>query len=156
MANDFGNIRWDYYEDAVESCRPLTAEGRVAKVTGLIAEGRGPSMGVGATCSIQNVEGEEVPAEVVGFNDSRIILMPYGEMRGISPGCKIALVHERPYVPVGDAYLGRVVNGFGEPIDGLGPIASNVHYPLYGQVVNPMDRRPIREMADVGIAAVKP
>jgi flagellum-specific ATP synthase len=111
-------------------------------------------MGVGSTCGIRNGEGEEVLAEVVGFKDRRIILMPYGEMRGIGPGCKIALVHERPRVPVGEDYLGRVVNGLGEPIDGQGPIASNVHYPLYGQVVNPMNRRRIREVADVGIGAV--
>lgn len=154
MLDSVGCIPWDLYANAVDSSLCLTAEGRVVKVTGLIAEGHGPCMGVGSTCSIHNTEGTEVLGEVVGFKDRRIMLMPYGEMRGISPGCKIALVRNRPYVPVGDAYVGRVVNGFGEPIDGHGPIASSVHYPLYGRLVNPMNRRPIREVADVGVGVL--
>ncbi|MBW1739598.1 MAG: FliI/YscN family ATPase [Deltaproteobacteria bacterium] len=147
-------MRWNHYTDAVNACQCLTAEGRVVKVVGLIVEGLGPGKGVGSICVIHNAAGEEVRAEVVGFKNHRIILMPYGEMRGISPGCKITLVDERPYVPVGDAFLGRVVNGLGEPIDGKGAIPSNVRYPLYGNVVNPMERRPIREVADVGIGAI--
>jgi len=154
MLDDIEYVRWNRLREAVNACRCITAEGKVVKVTGLIAEGRGPGMGVGSTCGIRNGEGEEVLAEVVGFRDRRMMLMPYGEMRSISPGCKIALVDERPHVPVGEHYLGRVVNGLGEPIDGRGPIASNVRYPLYGKVVNPMHRRSIREVADVGIGAV--
>ena len=154
MSNDLGNINWSQYIDAVNTCPCLTAEGSVVKVIGLVVEGLGPGMGVGSACTIQSADGEEVLAEVVGFKDRRIVLMPYGEMRGISPGCKITLVNERPYVPVGDAFLGRVVNGLGQPIDGRGPISLKVHYPLYGKVVNPMNRRPIREVADLGVSAI--
>ena len=152
MTND--NVRWNQYVDAVNACHSLTAEGSVAKVIGLVVEGLGPGMSVGSSCAIWNADGGQVPAEVVGFKDRRVVLMPYGEMRGISPGSKITLVNERPYVPVGDAFLGRVVSGLGEPIDGRGPIVTNVHYPLYGNVVNPIKRRPIREVADLGIGAV--
>jgi flagellum-specific ATP synthase len=152
--NPKSSILWNHYIDAVNTCPCLTAEGSVAKVIGLVVEGLGPGMGVGSACNIQRADGEKVPAEVVGFKDRRIVLMPYGEMRGISPGCKITLVNERPHVPVGDAFLGRVVNGLGQPIDGRGPIVSNVHYPLYGKVVNPMDRRPIREAMDIGVGAI--
>jgi len=154
MSNSFGDIGWNRYAEAVNACPCLTAEGSVVKVIGLVVEGLGPGMGVGSACTIQSADGEEVPAEVVGFKDRRIVLMPYGEMRGISPGCKITLVNERPYVPVGNAFLGRVVSGLGRPIDGCGPIPSKTHYPLYGKVVNPMNRRPIREVADLGIGAV--
>jgi flagellum-specific ATP synthase len=154
MSDNISQTDWNHYLDAVDSCRCLTAEGKVAEVTGLVVEAHGPGMGVGSVCSVGDEEGEEVLAEVVGFRDNRIMLMPYGEMRGVSPGCRITLVDERPYVPVGDAYVGRVVDGFGQPIDGLGPIASNVHYPLYGRAVNPMNRRPIREVMDVGIGVV--
>lgn len=80
--------------------------------------------------------------------------MAYGEMRGIGPGCRITLVNDRPYVAVGKGFIGRVVDGFGCPIDGGGPISATVHYPLYGQVVNPMERRPIRKVADVGVGAI--
>ena len=147
-------MRWNRYIDAVNTCQCLAAGGSVVKVIGLVVEGVGPGIGVGSSCAIQNTRGEKVLAEVVGFKDRRIVLMPYGEMRGIGPGCKITLVNERPCVPVGDAFLGRVVDGLGQPIDGRGPIASNVHYPLYGNVVNPMSRRPIREVVDLGIGAV--
>ena len=154
MSSDLSNIAWNQYIDAVNACQCLTAEGSVVKVIGLVVEGLGPGMSVGSACNIQGADGEEVLSEVVGFKDRRIVLMPYGEMRGISPGCKITLVDERPYVPVGEAFLGRVVSGLGQPIDGRGPIPSNVHYPLYGKVVNPMDRKPIREVADIGVGAV--
>lgn len=147
-------MNWEQYSSAVEQCRPLTVEGKVVKVTGLVAEGQGPGAGIGSTCHICNGQGEPVLSEVVGFKDSRIMLMPYGEMRGINPGCKISLVHDKPFVPVSDNYLGRIVNGFGEPLDGVGPIRANVHYPLYGQVVNPMQRRSIKEVTDVGVAAI--
>jgi flagellum-specific ATP synthase len=147
-------MNWQQYSSAVDACRSLTVEGKVVKVTGLVAEGLGPGAGIGSTCHICNGEGQHVLSEVVGFKDSRIMLMPYGEMRGVTPGCKIRLVRDKPFVPVGDNYLGRVVNGFGEPLDGCGSIATNVHYPLYGQVVNPMQRRSIKEVTDVGIAAI--
>ncbi len=147
-------MNWEHYSSAVEQCRPLTVEGKVVKVTGLVAEGQGPGAGIGSTCHIRNGQGEPVLSEVVGFKDSRIMLMPYGEMRGINPGCKISLVHDKPFVPVSDNYLGRIVNGFGNPLDGVGPIPANVHYPLYGQVVNPMHRRSIKEVTDVGVAAI--
>ncbi|MCK4485142.1 MAG: flagellum-specific ATP synthase FliI, partial [Desulfobacterales bacterium] len=111
-------MQWNQYIDTVNACQCLTAEGSVVKVIGLVVEGLGPGMGVGSACNIQSADGEEILAEVVGFKDRRIILMPYGEMRGISPGCKITLVNERPRVPVGDAFLGRVVDGLGQPIDG--------------------------------------
>ncbi|MBW2600528.1 MAG: flagellum-specific ATP synthase FliI, partial [Deltaproteobacteria bacterium] len=112
-------MNWNQYSEAVDYSQPLTAaEGRVVKVTGLIAEGRGPGIGIGSTCNIENRQGENLLSEVVGFNESRIMLMPYGEMRGISPGSKITLVHDKPFVNVGDAYLGRVVDGFGNPLDG--------------------------------------
>lgn len=147
-------MNWNAYTNAANASRCLTAVGRVVKVAGLIAEGHGPGMGIGSTCSILNCDGEELLGEVVGFNDRRIMLMPYGEMRGIGPGCRIALVHDRPYVAVGDDFIGRVVDGFGSPIDGGAPISSNVHYPLYGRVVNPMERAPINEVADVGVGAI--
>ncbi len=154
MSEHISPANWNHYVDAIGSCQCMTALGKVVKVTGLIVEGHGPGMGVGSTCAIGGEEGHEVLAEVVGFKDHRTMLMPYGEMRGVSPGCKISVIDDHPNVPVGDSFIGRVVDGFGEPIDGLGPMASSAHYPLYGQAVNPMKRRPIREIADVGVAAI--
>ncbi|MBW2108434.1 MAG: FliI/YscN family ATPase [Deltaproteobacteria bacterium] len=148
-------INWQAYMQAVESSRSMTAMGRVVRVTGLIAEGEGPpGAGIGSTCGIEGSGGEKLLAEVVGFKDRGIMLMPYGEMRGVAPGSRISLLDDRPYVAVGDDFIGRVVDAFGRPIDGNGPILENGYYPLYGKVVNPMDRHPIRTVADVGVGAI--
>lgn len=138
---------------AVDGAQRLSAEGHVIKVAGLIVEGRGPGMGVGSTCKIES-RGRQVLAEVVGFREHSVMLMTYGETSGIAPGAKITLVHDRPYVLVGNEFIGRVVDGMGEPIDDKGPINANISYPLYGVAANPMKRRPIRQAADVGIGAI--
>jgi flagellum-specific ATP synthase len=148
------NINWKDYLDAVTVSQSITVEGRVEKVVGLVVEGCGPGISIGSICSINNGDGEEVPAEVVGFRDNKIVLMPFGEMRGINPGSRISMRSDRPYVAVGHEYIGRVVDGLGSPIDDLGPIVSNTSYPLYGKTINPMNRRPIHEVADVGVCAI--
>ncbi|KPA13456.1 flagellum-specific ATP synthase [Candidatus Magnetomorum sp. HK-1] len=145
---------WQKYFNAVESTRTLIPTGKVTKITGIIAEGYCAGTGVGSTCSIENTEGTHIHAEVVGFNDRKIVLMPYGETRNISPGCKISLLEDRPYIPVGNQYLGRVIGGMGEPIDGLGPIQADDIYPLYGNVVNPLNRQIITEPVDVGVGVI--
>lgn len=147
-------IQWQEYCDAVTASQCIILEGRVEKVVGLVVEGHGPGMSIGSICSIHNSDGGKVPAEVVGFRDNKIILMPFGEMRGINPGSRISMSSDRPYVGVGDGYIGRVVDGLGNPIDDLGPIAPSLTYPLYGTRINPMERRPISEAADVGVCAI--
>jgi len=145
---------WQKYFHVVETTRTLIPTGKITKITGIIAEGYCAGTGVGSICSIENNEGKKVNAEVVGFNDKKIVLMPYGETRNISPGCKISLMDERPYVPVGQQFLGRVIDGMGEPIDGRGPIQTDDLYPLYGDVVNPLNRQVITEPVDVGIGVI--
>ena len=147
-------ISWKDYLHAVMACQSITVQGKVEKVVGLVIEGQGPRMSVGSVCSINNSDGEEVPAEVVGFRDNKIVLMPFGEMRGINPGSRISMRSDRPSVAVGNGYIGRVVDGLGRPIDGLGPIVSDTNYPLYGKTINPMNRCRIHEVADVGIRAI--
>ncbi len=148
------NLDFDIYRQAIESSRCLGVEGRIVQVVGLIAEGQGLGLSVGSLCRIANDQGQPVLAEVVGFKQDRVLLMPYGDTRGIRPGSRIRMVETSPHVKVGDAFLGRVVDGMGHPIDNLGPIASDVHYPLYGTPINPMQRAPIDTHMDVGIAAI--
>lgn len=142
------------YQAAVESCECITPEGKVDKVIGLIAEGFCPNMGVGAVCDIENAQGKRVLAEVVGFKDKRVLLMPYGEMRGIQLGCKIIPRQQQPLIPVGDAFLGRIIDGLGNPMDGKGPIAGTRQYPLYAEVINAMERRPVTQVSDVGVGVI--
>ena len=148
------HIDWDTYFEAVDAHSGLSLEGKIVKVVGLIAEGHGVGMSIGSRCLIENDLGETLTAEVVGFKEDRVLLMPYGDTRGIRPGSRIALLDRYPYADAGDEFLGRVVDGMGRPIDGKGAIRATRQYPLYGASINPLERRSIRELMDVGITAI--
>ena len=113
-------IDWDKYIGAISSCQPIRLEGKIVKVVGIVAEANGPGLSVGSLCTIKNSDGHNIQAEVIGFNDKRVIIMPLSEMRGIEPGSKIIDMSKRPAVQVGEAYLGRIIDGIGCPIDGKG------------------------------------
>ncbi len=147
-------IDWDKYVDAIDQCLSIELEGRVVKVVGLIVEGAGLNTGIGSLCEINNDNHETIMAEVVGFRDDRVLLMPYGDVRGIRVGSRIVLIEKSPAAEVGDGFLGRVIDGMGNPIDGKGPVQKKIKYPLYGQPVNPLERENISELMDVGIGAL--
>jgi len=148
------HLNFEPYYDALDTCNCLSLEGRVSKVIGLIAEGQGLGLSIGSLCVVETDDGRAVRAEVVGFREDSILMMPYGDTRGIRPGSRISFLDKSPYVGVGEGFLGRVVDGMGIPLDGRGSIESDRQYPLYADPINPMERRPIRELMDVGIAAI--
>lgn len=154
MRNFESKIEFNKYKEALKSCRPIKMEGKIIKVAGIVAEADGPGMSVGSLCSIKNSDGRNMPAEVIGFNDKSVIVMPFGEMRGIEPGSRIVDINKQPTVKVGESYLNRVVDGLGTPIDGKGAIKANLDYPIYGKVLNPMKREIIHEVIDVGISSI--
>lgn len=147
-------INWNKYFHAVDTCLSIQLEGRVVKVVGLIVEASGINTGVGSLCTIFTDAGASIMAEVVGFRDERVLLMPYGDVRGIRAGSRITLLEKGPEAEVGDGFLGRVVDGMGVPLDDKGAIVPDARYPLYGKPLNPMHRRPITELMDVGVAAI--
>ncbi len=147
-------FEWDKYFNAVDSCITIRPEGRISKVVGLVAEGDGMGLGIGNLCIIKNTYGREIMAEVIGFRDEKVLLMPYGDIRGMSPGSRIIPMADAPTATVGDELLGRVVDGMGNPVDNKGAINSSLQYPLYGNPINPMDRKSIKEAVDVGIGAI--
>jgi flagellum-specific ATP synthase len=153
---DNGNdhIKWDDYFSAVNSCQPIKLEGKVVKVAGLVAEGLGPGLSVGSVCAIRDSEGLDIRAEVIGFRDKRVLVMPFAETRGIKPGSRIVDLGKRPHARVGDQYLGRVIDGLGSPLDGKGQIHTEHEYPIYGDILNPLNREVIQEAMDVGVCAV--
>lgn len=148
------NSNWGKYLEILTSCRPFKLEGKIVKVAGIVAEANGPGLSVGSLCSIKNSDGQNIQAEVIGFSDQRVIVMPFGEMRGIEPGSRIVDISKKPVVPVGDAYLGRVVDGLGRPIDNKGIIRSQKEYPIYGNIQNPLKREIIRDALDVGVRSI--
>jgi flagellum-specific ATP synthase len=103
---------------------PIRLSGRVVTISGLLIEARGPlsAWGVGARLAIIRRGGEELPCEVVGFRDDRALLMPYGALEGVRPGAEVRLQDDEAAVRPTAQWLGRVIDSFGQPIDGLGAL----------------------------------
>ncbi len=143
----------------VKEAITVKQNGKVTQIIGLVIESMGPASSIGEICHIHLVEkgrktGEVIPAEVVGFKDSKVLLMPLGELRGIAPGCEVVSTNQTSVVQVGEALLGRIIDGRSRPIDGKGPIKCNVEYPLYGSEIDHMKRKRIIEPLTTGIKAI--
>jgi len=144
---------WQRAEAIVNRSRPIAARGTVTDLTGLIIEGNGPAVGVGTTCSI--VQGDlRVLAQVVGFRENRILLMPLGELYGIAPGATIIAHGDGSNLLVGDELLGRVINPLGEPLDGKPPISDGHEVSIYASPPSPLARKRISAQYDSGIKTV--
>ncbi|MEJ5358192.1 MAG: FliI/YscN family ATPase [Desulfobacterales bacterium] len=143
------------YRLRLRSVDPFEPRGRVIQGVGMVIEAAGPACRIGAVCEIHTPESEKpLAAEVMGFRDGRVLLMPLEEIRGIGPGCRVVAKKERAAVAVGEGLLGRVIDGRGLPIDGRGPVAGTVEYPLYTPAMNPLLRRRIGQPLDLGIRAI--
>jgi flagellum-specific ATP synthase len=146
---------WLHYNHLVERAETLKTFGRVVQVIGLVVEGEGPVSAVGDICHLMvRNEKNGIVAEVVGFRDNKVLLMPLGELRGVEPGSQIIPRGSPARVRVGRGLLGRVLDGLGHPIDQKGPIAYEGERPLYGQGINPVSKQRISEPIDVGIKAI--
>ena len=95
-----------------------------------------------------------VAAEVVGFRDDRILLMPLGEIRGIGAGNRIEFQSHPAHLAISPLCLGRVLDGLGRAIDGGAPFPWTIKYPLYGEGLNPLDRKRITRPLDLGVRAI--
>jgi flagellum-specific ATP synthase len=143
--------------EAMNTLDPCRTYGRVTKVVGLIAEGRGVRAPLGSVCQLLPTEGpntDPIAAEVVGFRDGATLFMPYADMRGVSSGTLIQNSPSPPVIPVGWSMLGRAVDAFGEPLDGKGPILAEAYAPLHNEPPNPLDRPRIHDPLDVGVRAI--
>ncbi|MBU0729246.1 MAG: FliI/YscN family ATPase [Proteobacteria bacterium] len=141
--------------EALDKTSLMTVQGRVSQVIGMVIESLGPGIPVGSVCEVEVYRGRgSILAEVVGFREGRVLLMPLGEMRGIEPGSAIRLVSGQATMPVAESLLGRVIDGLGNPMDGKGPLEQGISYPLYAEPLNPMQRERIVEPVDVGIRSV--
>ncbi|MBY0553660.1 FliI/YscN family ATPase [bacterium] len=149
------NINFDKYQSILHNTHLTKDSGKVTEVTGLIIKGYIPGVSVGSICEIQTaVSDKPVLAEVVGFKDRHVLMMSLGGMRGISMGSKITLSKSIATVKVSEELLGRVVDGLGMPLDDGPEIEISNEISLYGEVVNPLKRAPIRESLDVGVRAI--
>ncbi len=127
--------------------------GKLTRVVGLTLEAVGLKVAVGDRCRIELPQGD-LEAEVVGFSGETIFLMPTEQVSGVTPGAKVYPISGMREFPYGPHLLGRVIDGMGEPIDGLGPLNKGQSAQWVATRLNPMARRPIRQHLDVGIRAI--
>jgi flagellum-specific ATP synthase len=132
----------------------ITYSGYVTKIVGLIIEADGPLLGIGTRCSISTAYGNAIPAEIVGFKENRVLLMPYGESEGISPGSIVKSQKSGMTIHVGPELLGRILNGLGEPIDGKGPLPTGMVRNINTNPPQPMKRKVIKDVVCTGIKAI--
>ncbi|MEW6414682.1 MAG: flagellar protein export ATPase FliI [Pseudomonadota bacterium] len=160
---------------AVSWATPVAASGRLTRVSGLVMETVGLRLPVGSQCTVQVPGGQSIEAEVAGFAADTLFIMPATDVHGVMPGARV--IPENPLaaqpprlgmryiprrraqdrvrqVPVGDRLLGRVLDGAGRPLDGMGPLTLERRVPLYSRPMNPLERAPIRETLDVGVRAI--
>jgi flagellum-specific ATP synthase len=124
--------------------------GRLSSYDGLLMEAIGLSLPVGTVCRV----GDQVEAEVIGFRGGRTLLMNLGGPAPLLPQAPVRPTGAPGEAEVGAALLGRVVDGAGKPIDGLGPVRGAQHWPLAGKLQSPLDRGRVREPLDVGVRAI--
>ena len=145
----------DRYFQSIDSALPIRVEGQVTKVVGTIIEGNGPAMPVGGVCQIlSSGASDPISAEVVGFRDESLLLMPLNRADGVEPGSTILAKHFTATVGVGPDMLGRVLDGLGNPLDDEPPIRPEMKMPLYAQPVNPLHRSRITEPLDLGVRSI--
>jgi len=132
----------------------LTIKGKVTKIVGLTIEADGPLLGIGTRCRIESIDGNHILAEIVGFKDDRIVLMPYGENDGIAPGSSVTNESYGNTVKVSDSLLGRVLDGLGNPMDGKGPIKDFELMNVYNSPPQALDREIIKTPVSTGIKAI--
>ncbi len=132
---------------------PVVAAGKLVRGIGLTLEAVGCQLPVGSQCLVQTIEGE-IEAEVVGFGDDITYLMPTEAVRGIVPGSRVMPLNRQSGLPVGMGLLGRVVDGNGQPLDGMGEINAEARAPTTRPPMNPLIRRPINTPMDVGVRAI--
>ncbi|SES67373.1 type III secretion system ATPase, FliI/YscN [Natronincola peptidivorans] len=143
------------YKQSLDTLDLVKYTGYVSQVIGLTIESIGPAVKIGETCKIYTVKGSEpILAEVVGFKEKKVLLMPLGEMEGIGPGSKVEALGASLQVKVGDALLGRILDGLGNPIDNQGALKDTTTYPVVGKPLNPLERSKIKEPLSLGIKAL--
>lgn len=143
------------YVKGIKDKRFIKYIGNIVKVTGLTIESKGPIASIGELCYIYpHNKNDYVLAEVVGFKDDNILLMPLGQMEGIASGSKVIASGKSLKVLVGDELIGRVLDGLGNPIDGSGQIKTLKTYEVSNTPPNPLERKIITEPLSLGIKAI--
>ncbi|TDK68335.1 flagellar protein export ATPase FliI [Sapientia aquatica] len=161
-------------KEVVNHFSQFDVAGRVTRVAGLVIEATGIKLPMGSACIIALQNGEEINAEIVGFDNDKVFLMPQSSVEGLLPGTPVyaekttqtvsrvdlsirpsrRAVDRTRHLPVGYELLGRVLDGAGKPLDNLGPLNTTQSAALRARPINPLHRAPITQILDVGVRAI--
>jgi flagellum-specific ATP synthase len=142
------------YTAILDRLEPVRMEGEVVELVGLIVESRGPAAAIGDFCEIRTRGGRSIRTQVIGFRDGRVLSMPLEETGGLGLGDRIVARGGASEIDVSPGLLGRVLDGFGTPMDGGPRIFATESRPLYASPPNPLDRAHIEERLTTGIRAI--
>ncbi|MDR4505510.1 MAG: FliI/YscN family ATPase [Candidatus Scalindua sp.] len=143
------------YFQRLSSIDTIKLVGTVSRATSMLIESLGPEASVGELCSMTTQSKKKsVLAEVVGFKDSRTLLMPIGDTEGISPKSQVVATGHPLHIKVGSSLIGRILDGLGNPIDNRGPIKYDELRPVYNEPPDPLNRQLITEPISTGIRAI--
>jgi flagellum-specific ATP synthase len=143
------------YIDQLSQIDSIRVNGKVTQVIGLTIESEGPDVSVGDVCLIYPFKSKEpIQAEVVGFKDNKVIMMPLGELHAIGPGCDVVRTGKPLLVQVGHELLGKVLDGLGQPLDGSYLPARMSMYSTNNAPSNPLHRPRVLEPLSVGVRCI--
>jgi len=148
------SIDFDKFHSALRGVNLLKCRGSVVKVSGLTVESSGPQLGLGELCGINLRDGRRVLAEVVGFNNNHLILLPMEHINGISPGDSVTARTTPRYIKLSESVLGRVLNGLGKPIDNAGPLTGTEKKAFDATSPPPLSRQKITKPLSLGIRSI--
>lgn len=143
----------DHLRQRLQNIPVAKVYGRLTRMQGLLLEAAGCQLATGQRCMVENRSGLQIEAEVVGFSEKAHFLMPLTRVEGLSPGDRVIPMLNDNTIPAGDALLGRVVNGLGEPLDNS-PLLTRKTVSLHSDPINPLLRQPVSEPLDVGVRSI--
>ncbi|MBN1125636.1 MAG: FliI/YscN family ATPase [Sedimentisphaerales bacterium] len=149
-----GLFDFDTLHAHLQQTRLLTQKGTIQRVSGLTVESNGPDIGLGQPCEIRLRDKRTIPAEVIGFRGSNLVLLPLDHIDGISPGDTVMALNQSRCIHLGPQITGRVIDGLGRPIDGKGPLHGQETRSLDNPSPEPLQRRMITQPLPLGIRSI--
>lgn len=148
-------MNFDRFQQVLYETNTITYKGKVDRIIGLVIESTGPTSSIGDVCRIYAAKGDRsIEAEVVGFKENKVLLMPFEDINGIGPGSMVESTGDVLKVPVGDQLIGRIINGFGLPIDGGKSFNGMSSYSVSNMPSNPLSRPRISKKINFGVKAI--
>ncbi len=148
------NYMTDMMQNALNGVTTCNQRGRVVQVLGTIVKAILPTARVGDLCILKNSPSSQIWAEVVGFSSGEVLLAPLSPIKEVSARTEVIPLNTSHRIRVGPELLGRVIDGLGSPVDGKGPLQSNITYPVMSDPPDPLTRRPINKPLTMGIKSV--